>query len=291
MSYQLRPIQRDLFISHLVTIHYFEYSNHYEFSGEAHDFWEFLYVDKGKVLVSADQKHYELENNEIIFHHPNQFHTVKSNGVIAPNLIVVSFKAEGKLLNFFKNKITRLNPSEINKLCDIMNLAYQTYDVPLDEPSLLELIPYPNKSVDEAIIVNLLENFLYSIYQNERKAVKKKVNQVNEEKNNLEIIDSYINRHLQDYLNSQIISRETYLSLNQVNKLIRDHYDMTPHQYVTYKKLEYAKILIRETDATFTEISDCLGYNSIHYFSKLFKKHFQMTPTEYSKSIKVRLIK
>ena len=38
-------------IQKLYTIHYFEYTSTYQFSGESHDFWEFLCVDKGEVVV------------------------------------------------------------------------------------------------------------------------------------------------------------------------------------------------------------------------------------------------
>ena len=39
----------------------------FSFPGEAHDFWEFLYVDKGEVDVIAGDRLVSLKKGEIIF--------------------------------------------------------------------------------------------------------------------------------------------------------------------------------------------------------------------------------
>jgi len=48
-------------IDQLISFHYFEYASGFVFDGEHHDFWEFLYVDKGQVQVQADDRTFELE--------------------------------------------------------------------------------------------------------------------------------------------------------------------------------------------------------------------------------------
>ena len=46
----------------------------YEFSGEAHDFWECVYVKEGTATICASDKVYRLEKGDIIFHKPLEFH-------------------------------------------------------------------------------------------------------------------------------------------------------------------------------------------------------------------------
>ena len=41
------PVDRDIQIDYLVTVHYFEYSKDFAFDCEQHDFWELVYMDKG----------------------------------------------------------------------------------------------------------------------------------------------------------------------------------------------------------------------------------------------------
>lgn len=54
MTYVKTTLQHSIDIDAIITLHYFEYMKNFEFKGESHNFWEFLYVDKGTVAVRAD---------------------------------------------------------------------------------------------------------------------------------------------------------------------------------------------------------------------------------------------
>ncbi len=73
----------------------------FSFGGESHDFWEFIYVDKGEVGITADTAKHILKKGEIAFHKPNEFHDVTATGYSAPNLIVVSFSMHQPLYVIF----------------------------------------------------------------------------------------------------------------------------------------------------------------------------------------------
>ena len=49
--YTRTRLKDEISISEIVTIHYFEFSKDYKFSGESHDCWELVYVDKGKIIL------------------------------------------------------------------------------------------------------------------------------------------------------------------------------------------------------------------------------------------------
>ena len=92
MAYQSIQLDQELFVSDIYTIHYYEYRNDFHFDGERHDFWEFQCVDKGAAEVITDNGAYTLTRSQVIFHRPNEFHTLKANGRTAPNIIVISFE-------------------------------------------------------------------------------------------------------------------------------------------------------------------------------------------------------
>src|SRR5690606_17134136 len=48
-------------VTQLVSFHYFEFPKDFAFEGEKHDFWEFVYVDKGELEVFADTEGYCLK--------------------------------------------------------------------------------------------------------------------------------------------------------------------------------------------------------------------------------------
>ena len=119
-EYQSIILKQELNITNIYSIHYFEYSRDFVFEGEAHDFWELLYVDSGVIEVTADTKTITLENGELIFHKPNEFHALRANGKSAPNLIVVSFDCTAPCMTFFENKILRTNDTETQYLSQII---------------------------------------------------------------------------------------------------------------------------------------------------------------------------
>lgn len=86
MTYVKTTLQHSIDIDAIITLHYFEYMKNFEFKGESHNFWEFLYVDKGTVAVRADDTWTTLYTGDIIFHQPNEFHaiTLSPSGKIHP---------------------------------------------------------------------------------------------------------------------------------------------------------------------------------------------------------------
>ena len=67
MTYVKTTLQHSIDIDAIITLHYFEYMKNFEFKGESHNFWEFLYVDKGTVAVRADDTWTTLYTGDIIF--------------------------------------------------------------------------------------------------------------------------------------------------------------------------------------------------------------------------------
>ena len=57
-------------------------------------------------------------------------------------------------------------------------------------------------------------------------------------------------------------------------------------EYINEKKFELAKRRILTSNATFTEISAELNFESIHYFTRFFKKMSGLTPKEFRKNAK-----
>ena len=99
-------------VDSLYTIHYFEYTKKFYFEGESHDFWEFIYVDKGSVDICMDDKQLTLKKGDIAFHQPNEFHKVSTYGHTAPNLVVISFESHSPLMDFFQSKVLKTDAKE-----------------------------------------------------------------------------------------------------------------------------------------------------------------------------------
>jgi len=292
MDYEGIVPERFIQIDEIVTIHYFEYMSDFSFPGEAHDFWEFLFVDKGIVNVVADDRNYTLKKDEVIFHKPNEFHDVNANGYVAQNLVVISFKCNSPVMTFFNNKIMTCSESEKELLAKIISEARNVYTNQLNDPYYKKLIRAQNVTPGSEQLIKLyLEQFLIQLYQKNNivepeKRSLHKASRGKYDKSKFEEINTYLEKNVRRRLTIDKICKDNLIGRSQLLKLFSEQTNRGVIDYFCHLKIETAKQLIRDNQLNFTQIADYLGYTSIHYFSRQFKKITGMSPTDYASSIK-----
>lgn len=291
MDFERLYLKEELSITRIITIHYFEYTSTYHFAGESHDFWEFLCVDKGEVIVRADQNSYTLTRGQMIFHRPGEFHTVTANGKIAPNLVVISFDCGSPCMKHFEHLITSISENEKSLLARIIHEAKQCIVTPLDDPYTCRMERNPQAPFGAEQLIKLyMEQLLITLLRRQGTALLPHPSVKSVKKKNdsllMERVHTYLEEHLQDKLTLEEICRANLVGRAQLLKLFRDTHGCGVIDYFSNMKIEKAKQMIREDYYNFTQISDYLGYSTIHYFSRQFKKITGMTPSEYASSIK-----
>ncbi len=81
----------------------------------------------------------------------------------------------------------------------------------------------------------------------------------------------FIDNHFAETIDLNNISDEAYFSKFHFLRLFKKIYGKTPHQYLTFVRIEKAKCLI-ETGLPITEVPYCVGYDSVSSFTGLFKR-------------------
>ena len=288
MSYIGLSLEDSLHIEELFTIHYFEYTGEFHFSGESHDFWEFICVDKGSVNICMDEKQLTLHKGEIAFHQPNEFHNVSTYSQIAPNLVVVSFKCDSPLMDFFREKVLKIDEKERSLLAKILVEAQNLFETPLNNPYTKEMLKKKNAPVgSEQFIRMYLETFLLELIR--RHSISEQKLQLPITKSSADIfkrVSDYMEDNVSARLTIEGICRDNMIGRTQLQSVFQKEIGMGVIEYFSKKKIENAKHLIRIGSLNFTQISEQLGYTSIHYFSRQFKKLTGMTPSEYASSVK-----
>ena len=293
MTYVGTTLQDSLRIDELFTIHYFEYTGNFFFPGEAHDFWEFVFVDKGSVNICMDDEELVLHRGEIAFHQPNEFHKVSTYGQIAPNLVVVSFRCNSPLMDFFKRKVLKIDEKERSLLANILADARKLFESPLDDPYIKEMIkrkPIPVGT--EQFIRMHLEIFLLQLIQ--RHSLSEHEANLPATKSSIDIfkrVVNYMEENLSNRLTISQICRDNMTGRTQLQNAFQREANMGVIEYFSKMKIDSAKHLIRIGNLNFSQIAERLGYNSIHYFSRQFKQLTGMTPTEYASSVKAMMEK
>lgn len=272
-------------ISRIVTIHYYEFGPNFVFQGESHDFWEMVYVDKGKVQVRRDEEDMILKQGELLFHQPNEFHSIRSLDS-SPNFFVISFSSASPAMAYFEKRRTQLDATLKPYLSSIIKEAEKTYIIPKNDPNLRKLHRKEDAPLGgEQLIQTYLEQLLIFLLRTITKegslvSFPKKGSQ---EDPLVAAIKQYLSQHITDTVRVEDICNEFDYSRSFLNKRFQNETGQSLASYFTALKIEEAKRLIRDSDLNFAQISERLSFDNPQYFSRVFKNRTGMTPTEFKK--------
>lgn len=294
MTYVSTKLKKELVINEIITVHYFEYMKDFCFVGESHDFWEFLYVDKGEVTIMADDVFYQLHAGDIVFHRPNEFHAIHTTGKKAPNLVAISFRCDSPAIQFFEQKSCTLVQEERVLISRIISEARDAFSTPLHIPSVEQVFPSANAAFGaEQLILNYLEIFLIHVKRthldaktNLTPARTSPIMDASINSNRLDAIIHYMEFRICEQLTVSDICNEFSISRSSLHALFHREKNCGAIDYFSYMKIERAREIMRDGSMNFTEIAYYLSYSSLQYFSKQFKKATGMSPLEYSSSVK-----
>ncbi len=87
--------------------------------------------------------------------------------------------------------------------------------------------------------------------------------------------------YMRESLSLNEIAAAQEVSPNYFSAMFSQEMQMTFVEYVTRKRMEKARELLRDTDMRANEIALAVGYKNPHYFSFVFKKTQGCTPREY----------
>jgi len=111
----------------------------------------------------------------------------------------------------------------------------------------------------------------------------------------LSLVHSNITRSLQLTKQFKALVEKNFITMRRVNeyadilhicskhleKTIKETLSVTPKQLIHDFVLAEAKLLLKQTDKTISEIAYELKFEDQSYFSRFFKKHTSITPQEY----------
>ncbi len=294
MEFYKFKIKKEIEINHLFSFHYFEYASNYLFDGERHNFWELLYVDRGSIEVISEATGYILVQGDIIFHKPNEFHSVWANTDTAPNAVVIAFECKSRAIDFFEGKIFKLTNIEKNILSNIVIEGVNTFRSPLDNPNinLLKTKSGSRFGSEQMIKIKLEELLIILRRRNSENENKLRLSPPTKIKGEQDLVSKaklFFQENISQNITLSELCNHMNMSKSHVLTLFRNYAEMGAIEYFKHMKIENAKVLIREGNHNLTEISEILGYSSVHSFSRHFKMVIGVSPTEYSKSIKLNL--
>jgi len=96
---------------------------------------------------------------------------------------------------------------------------------------------------------------------------------------------AFIDRSFHRPIDLDAIAKHACFSRYHFHRLFRRHYGVTPHEYLTEKRVARARELLTETDLTVTNVCLELGFESLGSFSTLFRRYVGHPPSRYRRGI------
>lgn len=98
----------------------------------------------------------------------------------------------------------------------------------------------------------------------------------------------YIDRHLYEKFNLEIVSNKLKVSSSHLSKLFKEEKKMTLGEYARLRKIEVAKTLLATTDKSISDIALMLSFNSQSHFGRVFISIQGEPPAQYRKNNAIR---
>lgn len=280
-------------VESIILLHYFNYSKHFYFPGESHDFWEMVFVDSGEIIYTADETCGTLSKGSAIFHKPNEFHAIRTEDAFA-SAAIITFISHSPAMRFFENRKLRLTNTQKEYIALILKEGLQAYEGPLNFIDQKKLIPAKDSVFGASQLVNnYIEILLIDIIRHEKRLniPSPKLPVAAEFDNEIvSAIMKILNHNICTPITLEEICSQIPFSSSLAQKTFKTQTNYSIVQMLTKLKIDKAKQLISEDLYTVTEISDILGYSSIHYFSRSFKRITGMSPSQYAHSVKAKAL-
>ncbi len=292
MDYIATELKSELKIDSIVSIHYYEYTSDFTYPGEAHDFWEIIYCDKGILDISADDISFKLSRGQAFIHPPKQYHNVRMTDKHAANSIILSFYSDCRALSDISGRVIEFDGYAIEALLSIVREAKECFENALGSIRDTKLTPKMTdvRFASEQVIKNYIELlFIHLIRKNDNSALFPKIPRAERSEQLAERISDYMKEHIADKITFDDITAKFSISPTTLKKLFRRHFGCGTIEHLTSIRIDTAKELLRSGDYSCTEISSMCGFCSIHHFSKVFKEKCGVSPTEYVKTVKSML--
>lgn len=274
------PLKNILNISRIITIHCYDLAPTYFNQGEAHDFWEIVYVDRGEIRLRAGENERTLRKGEIVFHRPNEFHSIACDGEHSASVFIITFDCHSAAMKYFCGKVARV-PKELSSLMQrLIEESARNFHVSQYPLLQVENAPIGGQQLIRIYLEELLIRMMRCEEQ-ERPSGILFTSRESMENTLAQQIGNYLLQNVYGHVTLEELSERFHFGKSHLCDVFKKSTGETIVQYFSGLKIAEAKRLLRRGELTVSKISETLGYESPAYFSRVFHRHTGMSPRAF----------
>ncbi len=269
------PIKERIKLTGIYSFFTLPCSNTYEFAGESHSFWELMYVISGSLCVSANEKVYHLSQGQLIFHQPLELHKFHVTSQEGAKIMVMSYEAEGKLRDFFREKVFLLDQQQKEILSQLINYA-EIYADNSQTNYYRYLGAFQSVNLYSQKVSLFIQQLLLSL------AEGNSITPSPEDEDSVLFTKTvqYMKERISQNLSVTNIASALHVSISALKRVFKKYAGLGVHKYFLKLKLK-AAIELLGNGSSVTSTAEKLGFSSQGYFTNVFKREFGELPSDY----------
>ncbi len=286
VNYAGIELNNEIIVEKLQSAFRYAFPNDFSYDGESHSAWEFVYLEKGKATVTADNMTYLIKGGEMVCHKPFEHHSIAPyhNDAVA---IIICFDCKSAQMEFFNNKIMSIPLRSKNLLNEIAEKAEKIFEP--KEPMEIAKDYGMNRSnmstaLSEQYIKNAIEMLIISLLETTVTETKKRSESFELSKQRRTLtkdIVKYLNENYQKKILLEELSDKFAYSLSSIKRIFKNETGYGVIDYLNNIRIEKAKELLKNTEYSTEIISHEVGISNSYYFSTLFSNKVGISPKEF----------
>lgn len=254
-----------------------------------HDELQFSYVTKGTVEFVANQKKYDITENQGIFINSGCLHMAKP--VADPDSTYICINVNAKLLSSFQGSIidTVYVTPFIESGCLPVILLENTVPWQKDILDRLHRINFLYENREFAYELNILIEFTQvwlNIVTNMKDILQGTYKPSETNQNRLKTFLSFIQQNYMNKISLEDIASSANVSRGECCRLFRNTIQVSPIEYLISYRINKSLYLLENSDMTVSQISDYVGFGSVSYYIERFRKQIGVPPKEFQKNLR-----
>lgn len=280
-NYQVNKI---IAVKNLITIEYLDTSSNFSYPEEEHDFYEFSYIDNGRINCIINGRESVLTQGDFMLIPPQTRHYYSAVRSTPAAIFIICFRSNSEILTVFDKKITLDKNSRV-LVSDILKESKNAFSFPFK--GRLKVLDTPTFGAQQ-LVENNIERLLIHLARdviNQNRDIRMVMNSVEFENTLVNDIIMLLKKNVETRITLDDICRHTFYSKTFLNNIFKKNTGTSIMKHYTELKIQRAKELLRES-TTPSAVSNRLKFESPTYFTKVFKRYTGMTPTAYQKTIR-----
>lgn len=246
----------------------------YETTPHEHDIYEIVILLDGNFEHFICGKTIQMQKGDIIFIKPGEVHAFEPHKKTSPTVLTICINENylNKACAFWGDQLKYYFSFNISGTVSLSKCDFESF------LASFESFQTSRNSARDTLF-NALTSILYT-------GLFKKIYKINSlgcDSHSFENILSDMNtpENIRNGMASFV--KISSFSPRHIRRISKEKYNITPQQYITKLRMNYAQNLLLHSDMSILSIALEVGYASVTNFINQFKKAYKMTPSNFRK--------